>query len=390
MAAGDVVNTAARLQAAAPVNGDPRRRAGLPGHGAGDRLPRGGAGGRQGKERADSAPGRRSRRARASASTCSRRRRAARRPRTRARAARLDAGTRARGALAAAGDARRRARDRQEPARLRAPPDRRRRSPSFVRWRQGRSLPYGEGVTFWALAEIVKAQAGILESDSARAGRGEASHAPSAESGVDATEAQWLERHLRPLAGVAEEGSAEPGGGRSPPGAASSRRWPRSGRSCSCSRTSTGPTTPCSTSSTSWSSGRAASRCSCSARRAPSSCSAGRAGAAASRTRSRSRCRRSRTRRPPGSLQTLLERPLRRAETQEALLARAGGNPLYAEQYARILLERGDVLGAPGDGAGHHRRAARRALGGGEAAAPGRRGGRQGLLAGRGRGGRRL
>jgi len=33
------------------------------------------------------------------------------------------------------------------------------------RWRQGRSLPYGEGVTFWALAEMVKAEAGILESD---------------------------------------------------------------------------------------------------------------------------------------------------------------------------------------------------------------------------------
>jgi tetratricopeptide (TPR) repeat protein len=37
----------------------------------------------------------------------------------------------------------------------------------FTTWRQGRSLPYGEGVSFWALAEIVKAEAGILESDSA-------------------------------------------------------------------------------------------------------------------------------------------------------------------------------------------------------------------------------
>ena len=35
------------------------------------------------------------------------------------------------------------------------------------------------------------------------------------------------------------------------------------------------------------------------------------------------------------------------AETQEALLARAGGNPLYAEQYTRVLLERGDVLELP-------------------------------------------
>ncbi len=35
----------------------------------------------------------------------------------------------------------------------------------LVRWRQGRCLPYGEGITFWALGEIVKAHAGILESD---------------------------------------------------------------------------------------------------------------------------------------------------------------------------------------------------------------------------------
>ena len=37
--------------------------------------------------------------------------------------------------------------------------------PEIVTWRQGRCLPYGEGITFWALGEIVKAEAGILESD---------------------------------------------------------------------------------------------------------------------------------------------------------------------------------------------------------------------------------
>jgi predicted ATPase/class 3 adenylate cyclase len=37
--------------------------------------------------------------------------------------------------------------------------------PDLVYWRQGRSLPYGEGVTYWALAEMAKAQAGVLESD---------------------------------------------------------------------------------------------------------------------------------------------------------------------------------------------------------------------------------
>ena len=37
--------------------------------------------------------------------------------------------------------------------------------PELVFWRQGRCLPYGEGVTYWALGEMVKAQAGVLESD---------------------------------------------------------------------------------------------------------------------------------------------------------------------------------------------------------------------------------
>jgi DNA-binding SARP family transcriptional activator len=36
-------------------------------------------------------------------------------------------------------------------------------------WRQGRSLPYGDGVSFWALEEMVKAETGILEGDSAQA-----------------------------------------------------------------------------------------------------------------------------------------------------------------------------------------------------------------------------
>jgi len=40
-----------------------------------------------------------------------------------------------------------------------------RRSDGLRYWRQGRSLPYGEGVSFWALSEMVKAQAGILEDD---------------------------------------------------------------------------------------------------------------------------------------------------------------------------------------------------------------------------------
>src|SRR5439155_17736852 len=35
--------------------------------------------------------------------------------------------------------------------------------PELITWRQGRCLAYGDGVAFWALGEVVKAQAGILE-----------------------------------------------------------------------------------------------------------------------------------------------------------------------------------------------------------------------------------
>ncbi len=41
--------------------------------------------------------------------------------------------------------------------------------PELIYWRQGRCLPYGEGVAFWALGEIVKAHAGILEGEPAEA-----------------------------------------------------------------------------------------------------------------------------------------------------------------------------------------------------------------------------
>ena len=75
----------------------------------------------------------------------------------------------------------------------------------LVTWRQGRSLPYGEGVSFWALAEMVKGEAGILETDSAdQAGTKlrEATEAVVVEPG----EARWVETHLRPLVGLGGDG----------------------------------------------------------------------------------------------------------------------------------------------------------------------------------------
>src|SRR5204862_731664 len=43
--------------------------------------------------------------------------------------------------------------------------DRLEQEPEITFWRHGRCLPYGDGITFWALGEMVKAQAGILEGD---------------------------------------------------------------------------------------------------------------------------------------------------------------------------------------------------------------------------------
>ncbi len=79
----------------------------------------------------------------------------------------------------------------------------------LVFWRHGRSLPYGEGITFWALGEMVKAQAGILESDGPEQAGGKLQQA--VERFVDdAASIPWVERHLRPLAGLeADEASAE-------------------------------------------------------------------------------------------------------------------------------------------------------------------------------------
>jgi class 3 adenylate cyclase/tetratricopeptide (TPR) repeat protein len=71
-------------------------------------------------------------------------------------------------------------------------------------WRRGRSLPYGEAVPLWALSEIVKAQAGILEDDSAEAVHDKLQDEVSRLI-PEAREARWVESQLRPLAGVSGE-----------------------------------------------------------------------------------------------------------------------------------------------------------------------------------------
>jgi class 3 adenylate cyclase/tetratricopeptide (TPR) repeat protein len=70
--------------------------------------------------------------------------------------------------------------------------------PGITRWRQGRCLPYGDGITFWALGEIVKAEAGILESDSP----GSAAEKLDSIIAPDESERQWLLQRLGPLVGI--------------------------------------------------------------------------------------------------------------------------------------------------------------------------------------------
>jgi class 3 adenylate cyclase/tetratricopeptide (TPR) repeat protein len=74
--------------------------------------------------------------------------------------------------------------------------------PGVTAWREGRSLPYGEGVTYWALGEMVKAEAGILETDSGEQAESKL-EAAVARLLPDPLEAAWVVEELRPLAGVA-------------------------------------------------------------------------------------------------------------------------------------------------------------------------------------------
>jgi class 3 adenylate cyclase/tetratricopeptide (TPR) repeat protein len=76
--------------------------------------------------------------------------------------------------------------------------------PELIYWRQGRCLPYGEGVTYWALSEMVKAHAGILETDSAEQAQERLAGVVSEALG-EAAERDWVEGHLRPLVGLSDE-----------------------------------------------------------------------------------------------------------------------------------------------------------------------------------------
>ena len=70
-------------------------------------------------------------------------------------------------------------------------------SSDLIVWRQGRCVPYGEGVSFWALAELLKDHAGILDSD------GVVTVEAKLEAALpDCDDRAWLRQRLRPLVGL--------------------------------------------------------------------------------------------------------------------------------------------------------------------------------------------
>jgi class 3 adenylate cyclase/tetratricopeptide (TPR) repeat protein len=214
--------------------------------------------------------------------------------------------------------------------------------PDLITWRHGRCLPYGEGITFWALGEIVKAEAGILESDD----RDEAaSKLEETVSGLfeDETDRTWVVSRLGPLVGAVGDGAAVSR-------EESFTAWRRFLEAMAARR-------PCVlvVEDLHWADGALLEFLEhlldwsmpvpllllCTARpelfeRQPS-WGGGKRNATTISLSPLS------TEESGRLLQLLLDRTLLPAETQAVLLERAGGNPLYAEQFARMLDERGNV-----------------------------------------------
>src|SRR5712692_6661469 len=217
--------------------------------------------------------------------------------------------------------------------------------PEIIFWRHGRSLPYGDGVTFWAVSEMVKAQAGILETDTAEdAG---AKLRSTLDELVDESERDRLEVNLRPLVGLA--GEVEAGGDRR---SESFSAWRHFFEALAERRPlvlifedlhwADDDLLDFVDELADWVEG-VPMLLLCTARpelfdRRPG-WGGGKRNAA---TISLSPLDADDTAR---LIAALLDRSVLPAETQAALLARAGGNPLYAEQFVRMLSERGEIQG---------------------------------------------
>lgn len=74
-------------------------------------------------------------------------------------------------------------------------------------WLEGRCLSYGDGAGFWALSEIVKSFAGILDSDSQTT---TAAKLDAVLVGLDDPTRRWLTSRVAPLVGLPAEDTTEP------------------------------------------------------------------------------------------------------------------------------------------------------------------------------------
>ena len=253
----------------------------------------------------------------------------------------------------------------------------------LVFWRHGRSLPYGDGVTFWALREMVKAQAGILESDSGEQA-GEKLREAVERFIHDPADAGWIERKLRPLAGL-ETDDAWAGDRRDESFAA----WRRLLEAIADERPLVLVFEDLHWADdvlldfvdylVEWASGvpilvLATARPELLSRRPGWG-----GGKVNSSTLLLSPLTNEETTR---LLHALLGRSALDADLQTRLLEHAGGNPLYAEEFTRMLVVRPDEVVLPGDRARRHLRPARHVAVRGEGTSPGRSRDREDLLAG--------
>ena len=77
-----------------------------------------------------------------------------------------------------------------------------------VRWHQGRSPAYGEGIGFWALAEMVRSRVGLLELDDPATSRAKLNESLETFA-PDEAERRWMQPKLEQLLGI---GASDTGG----------------------------------------------------------------------------------------------------------------------------------------------------------------------------------
>ena len=83
--------------------------------------------------------------------------------------------------------------------------------PQLTTWRQGYALSYGTGVAFFALAQIVKQECGISDSDDVRVA-GAKLDAAIVALGLEGVDARWVRNQVGPLVGMGAttDGSGQP------------------------------------------------------------------------------------------------------------------------------------------------------------------------------------